>query len=139
LLLGLILKRVTHQTLSEYLQERIGKPPGMEYPATWSIDSDQDELELAYVLLNARAIDFAKFGQLFLNNGNWNGKQIISERWVIESTYRYRKPRPVTECDSCASGRRDVRVPALSPVHRTIATEVTERAPRLKTRFCVSR
>jgi CubicO group peptidase (beta-lactamase class C family) len=41
-----------------------------------------------YVLLNARAIDFAKFGQLFLDNGNWNGKQIIPARWVIESTTR---------------------------------------------------
>jgi hypothetical protein len=88
LLLGLTLKRVTHQTPSEYLQEKIWKPLGMEYPATWSIDSDQDNLELAYVLLNARAIDFAKFGQLFLNKGSWNGKQIISERWVIESTTR---------------------------------------------------
>jgi len=60
----------------------------MEYPATWSIDSDQDDLELMFVLLNARAIDFAKFGRLFLNNGNWNGKQIIPERWVTESTTR---------------------------------------------------
>jgi len=88
LLLGLILKRATHQTPSEYLQERIWKPLGMEYPATWSIDSDADGLELTYVLLNARAIDFAKFGRLFLNNGNWNGKQIIPERWVVESTTR---------------------------------------------------
>ncbi len=87
-LLGLILKRVTHHTPSEYLQEKIWKPLGMEYPATWSIDSNQDGLELMYVLLNARAIDFAKFGLLFLNNGNWNGKQIIPERWVIESTTR---------------------------------------------------
>ena len=54
----------------------------------WSIDSDGDGLEIAYVLLNARAIDFAKFGHLFLNNGNWNGKQIIPARWVIESTTR---------------------------------------------------
>ncbi len=87
-LLGLILKRVTHQTPSEYLQEKIWKPRGMEYPATWSIDSDEDGLELMYVLLNARAIDFAKFGQLFLNHGNWNGKQIISAGWVTESTTR---------------------------------------------------
>ena len=87
-LLGLILKRVTHQTPSEYLQEKIWKPLGMEYPATWSIDSEEDGLELMYVLLNARAIDFAKFGQLFLDNGNWNGKQIIPARWVIESTTR---------------------------------------------------
>ncbi len=87
-LLGLILKRATHRSASEYLQEKIWKPIGMEYPATWSIDSEQDDLELMYVLLNARAIDFAKFGQLFLNKGNWNGKQIIPERWVIESTTR---------------------------------------------------
>jgi CubicO group peptidase (beta-lactamase class C family) len=87
-LLGLILKRVTHQSPSEYLQEKIWKPLGMEYPATWSIDSEEDGLELMYVLLNARAIDFAKFGRLFLNNGNWNGKQIIPQRWVIESTTR---------------------------------------------------
>ncbi len=87
-LLGLILKRVTHQSPAKYLQEKIWKPIGMEYPATWSIDSDRDDLELMYVLLNARAIDFAKFGQLFLSHGNWNGKQIIPEQWVIESTTR---------------------------------------------------
>jgi CubicO group peptidase (beta-lactamase class C family) len=43
-LLGLILKRATHQTPSEYLQEKIWKPLGMEYPATWSIDSEEDGL-----------------------------------------------------------------------------------------------
>ena len=85
-LIGLILRRATHRSPSEYLQEKIWKPLGMEYPATWSIDSDEDDLELMYVLLNARAIDFAKFGVLFLNKGSWNGKQIIPERWVIEST-----------------------------------------------------
>ena len=85
-LVALILKRATHRSLSEYLQEKIWKPLGMEYPATWSIDSFQDDLELAFVLLNARAIDFAKFGRLFLNNGNWNGNQIIPQRWVVEST-----------------------------------------------------
>ncbi len=85
-LLGLVLKRATHQSPGEYLQEKIWKPLGMEYPAIWSIDSEQDDLELMYVLLNARAIDFAKFGELYLNNGNWNGKQIIPARWVLEST-----------------------------------------------------
>ena len=87
-LIALILKRATHRSPSEYLQEKIWRPLGMEYPATWSIDSEEDDLELAYVLLNARAIDFAKFGQLYLNKGNWNGKQIIPERWVLESTTR---------------------------------------------------
>jgi CubicO group peptidase (beta-lactamase class C family) len=36
--------------------------------------------------INARAIDFAKFGVLFLNQGNWQGNQVIPETWVKEST-----------------------------------------------------
>jgi CubicO group peptidase (beta-lactamase class C family) len=87
-LLGLILERTTHQTPGQYLQEKIWKPIGMEYPATWSIDSDQDNFELTPILINARAIDLAKFGRLYLNNGNWNDKQIVPEHWVAESTTR---------------------------------------------------
>ena len=85
-LMALILKRATHRTLAEYLQEKIWKPIGMEYPALWSIDSERDGLEMAFVLLNARAIDFAKFGRLYLNDGNWNGAQIVPRQWVIDST-----------------------------------------------------
>jgi CubicO group peptidase (beta-lactamase class C family) len=36
--------------------------------------------------LNAAALDYAKFGQLFLNEGNWNGRQIISKDWVRKIT-----------------------------------------------------
>jgi CubicO group peptidase (beta-lactamase class C family) len=85
-LLAVILRRATKRTLAEYLQEKIWKPLGMEYPATWSIDSEQDGLEMAFVLLNARAIDYAKFGRLYLNHGNWNGAQLVPEKWVTEST-----------------------------------------------------
>jgi len=85
-LLAIIVERTTHRTVSEYLQEKIWKPIGMEYPATWSLDSVRDGFELTHVALNARAIDYAKFGQLYLDKGNWNGTQIISQRWVTEST-----------------------------------------------------
>jgi CubicO group peptidase (beta-lactamase class C family) len=85
-LMALILRRATHRTLASYLQEKIWKPLGMEYPALWSIDSFQDDLEMAFVLLNARAIDYAKFGRLYLNEGNWNGAQIVPRQWVIDST-----------------------------------------------------
>jgi CubicO group peptidase (beta-lactamase class C family) len=34
----------------------------------------------------ARAIDYARFGRLFLNRGDWNGERIVSEDWVLEST-----------------------------------------------------
>ncbi len=87
-LIGMILERTTGRAPSQYLQEKIWKPIGMEYPATWSIDSEEDGFELTPILLNARAIDFAKFGRLYLNNGNWDGRQIIPQHWVAESTIR---------------------------------------------------
>jgi CubicO group peptidase (beta-lactamase class C family) len=87
-LLGVILQRATHQTPSEYLSEKIWKPLGMEAPATWSIDSKADGFELMQAGINARAIDFAKFGQLYLNGGEWRGRQIVPHQWVIESTSR---------------------------------------------------
>jgi CubicO group peptidase (beta-lactamase class C family) len=89
-LIGMILERTTREQPSQYLQEKIWKPIGMEYPATWSIDSERDNFELTPILLNARAIDLAKFGRLYLNNGNWEGRQIIPRQWVVDST----KPDP---------------------------------------------
>ncbi len=86
LLLGMILERTTGRSPSEYLQEKIWKPLGMEYPASWSLDSEKSGFELMGAGINARAIDFAKFGRLYLNNGNWNGAQIVPADWVIEST-----------------------------------------------------
>jgi CubicO group peptidase (beta-lactamase class C family) len=59
---------------------------GMEYPASWSLDSTADGLEKTNTGLNARAIDFARIGLMYLHNGRWNGRQIISQNWVTEST-----------------------------------------------------
>lgn len=36
--------------------------------------------------INARAIDFAKFGQLYLNDGSWDGVEVIPAAWIAEST-----------------------------------------------------
>jgi CubicO group peptidase (beta-lactamase class C family) len=86
LLLGMILERTTHRPVTQYLQEKIWQPLGMEYPASWSLDSETDGFEKMESGINARAIDFAKFGRLFLKGGNWNGKQVISKQWVTAST-----------------------------------------------------
>jgi CubicO group peptidase (beta-lactamase class C family) len=85
-LLAMILERATGMTVSKYLQEKIWEPIGMESPATWSLsNSGPDGIEKAFCCLNARATDFAKFGRLYLNHGNWNGKQIIPESWIEQS------------------------------------------------------
>lgn len=88
-LLGLVLDRVLKEkTISQYLEEKLWKKVGMEYNASWSIDKKKNGIEKTFCCLNARAIDFAKFGRLYLNKGNWEGNQIISQDWVEQSTKR---------------------------------------------------
>ncbi|MFD1768928.1 serine hydrolase domain-containing protein [Sphingobacterium suaedae] len=86
-LLGLVLERaLKNRTISAYLQEKVWQPLGMEFNASWSLDRTENGLEKTFCCINARARDFAKLGRLYLKNGNWNGKQIVSEKWVTEST-----------------------------------------------------
>lgn len=85
-LLGMILERTTGMPVTSYLQTKIWNPLGMEYAGSWSVDSTASDFEKMETGVNARAIDFAKFGVLFLNGGSWQGKQIISKDWVNEST-----------------------------------------------------
>ena len=44
-------------------------------------------MEKAFCCLQARTVDFAKFGRLYLNKGNWEGNQIVSKEWVEQSTH----------------------------------------------------
>ena len=85
-ILSMILEKATGRRPAEYLQEKIWQRIGMQYDASWSIDSRKHNTEKAFCCLNARTIDLAKFGRLMLNNGNWNGDQIVSEEWINKST-----------------------------------------------------
>lgn len=96
-LLALILEQATGQLVPAYLEEKIWKPLGMEQNALWSIDSKKNKMIKAFCCMNATARDYAKIGRLYLHNGNWNGKQIISKKWVekvrdfktIKNDFRY--------------------------------------------------
>jgi len=86
-LLGLILTRALGtETISDYMQRRLWGPLGMEYDGAYNIDHEGDGLEKTWCCLSATARDYAKFGRLYLNEGNWNGEQIVSQSWVAEST-----------------------------------------------------
>jgi CubicO group peptidase (beta-lactamase class C family) len=86
ILLGIILERATRTNPFSYLQNKIWIPLEMEYPATWSIDSRKNNFAKMDSGINARSIDLAKFGRLFLRRGDWNGTRIISEDWINKST-----------------------------------------------------
>lgn len=81
--LGMILRAATGKTLSEYAEEKLWKPLGMESDAYWLIDSSG--MEMAFGGLNVTLRDYARFGRLYLKQGNWNGKQVIPAAWCKAS------------------------------------------------------
>lgn len=82
--LAMILEKTTGKTLNVLLQENLWKPLGAESDALWSLDR-KDNVK-AFCCINATALDFAKLGRLYLNEGNWQGKQIVSKKWVNATT-----------------------------------------------------
>jgi CubicO group peptidase (beta-lactamase class C family) len=81
--LGMILRRITGKTEADYLQEKLWSPLGMESDAYWA--TDDKGVEFAAGGLSATLRDFAKLGRLYLNEGRWNGEQIVSAEWVHAS------------------------------------------------------
>jgi CubicO group peptidase (beta-lactamase class C family) len=86
-LLGMVVARATGRPLAQYLQEKIWQPLGMEYDASWSLDSKAHHTEKSFCCLNARARDYARFGRLYLRHGQWQGRQVVPQSWVDASVY----------------------------------------------------
>ena len=84
-LLALIVEKATGENNSSYVSRKLWTPLNAEEDALWSLDK-KDGIEKAYCCFNSNARDFARFGQLILNKGNWNGKQLVSESYIKEAT-----------------------------------------------------
>jgi CubicO group peptidase (beta-lactamase class C family) len=82
-MLSAIVQQVTGQTLFEYLQPRIFKPLGIN-GIDW--DLNPQGINLGMIGLRLRTEDLAKFGQLLMQEGVWNKKQLIPKEWVKEAT-----------------------------------------------------
>ncbi len=81
--LGMILTRATGRTITDYMQEKLYDPMGMEYDGYWLLDDENMEVALGGLNLTMR--DYAKIGSLYLHNGYWNGKQIVPAAWAHSS------------------------------------------------------
>ncbi len=81
--LGMILTKATGKTVSEYMQEKFWDPMGMQDDCYWIVDSENMEGVLG--LLNATLRDYAKIGSLYLNEGKFNGQQVVPAEWVKAS------------------------------------------------------
>ncbi len=84
-LLALIIEKVSGQTISDFASEKLWKPLGAEHPAFWSVDR-ADGVEKAYCCFNSTATDFARIGQMVLDSGQFNNRQIVSKSYLKEAT-----------------------------------------------------
>ena len=81
-LLGFALRKSLKQTIAHYASEKLWKPLGMEQSADWS--TDELGMEKTFCCIQSSSRDFAKLGQLFLNDGKEGSQQIISSQFLNE-------------------------------------------------------
>ena len=84
-LLGMVIEKASNKSLSEYLSESFWKPLGMNDMGLWQLDEERG-IEKSYCCISTNARNFAKFGQLYLQQGNWNGQQLIDSSFVEIAT-----------------------------------------------------
>ncbi|NQY06905.1 MAG: serine hydrolase [Flavobacteriaceae bacterium] len=88
-LLGMVIEKATGKKLSNYLSEKFWKPLGMNDDAIWQLDRE-DGMEKAYCCVASNVRNFAKFGKLYKDSGNWKGNQILDSSFVqlsVQSKY----------------------------------------------------
>lgn len=78
-----IVQKVTGQTVVDYLQPRLFGPLGIAAPK-W--DANPQGISIGGYGLYLQTEDIAKFGQMYLQNGVWQGKQLVPEDWVALAT-----------------------------------------------------
>jgi CubicO group peptidase (beta-lactamase class C family) len=81
---GMVVRGATGRSIADLLSEKVIAPLGLEIAPYYLTDG----VGTAFVLggLNMTARDYARFGQMFAQEGAWNGKQIVPEDWVTAST-----------------------------------------------------
>lgn len=78
-MLSAILQKTTGQKVLDYLTPRLFEPLGIQN-ATWEVSPQG--IQTGGYGLKVRTRDIAALGQLYLQKGAWNGKRLLSEKWV---------------------------------------------------------
>lgn len=83
-ILGMVIRGATGRTIPDLLSEKIIAPLGFEAEPTYLVDG----YDVAFVLggLNITTRDYARFGQMIAQNGQWQGQQIVPADWIAAST-----------------------------------------------------
>jgi hypothetical protein len=82
-MLSAIITRLTGESLLDYLRPRLLDPLGIENPR-W--ETDPRGINLGGTGLHIKTEEIARFGQMYLQKGIWQGKRIVPEEWIAEAT-----------------------------------------------------
>jgi hypothetical protein len=82
-MLSAIVQKLTGMRLTEYLKPRLFEPLGIE-DIWWEVSPEG--INTGGFGLNVKTEDIAKFGQMYLQKGMWQGKQLLPEAWIAEAT-----------------------------------------------------
>ena len=84
-MLSAIVQKVTGATVLDYLKPRLFEPLGIDHP-TW--EASPQGISAGGFGLSVRTEDIARFGQLYLQKGEWHGKPLVPAAWVEAATAR---------------------------------------------------
>jgi CubicO group peptidase (beta-lactamase class C family) len=82
-MLSAIITKLTGESLLDYLHPRIFDPLGIEDPF-W--ETDPRGINVGGTGLHIKTEDIARFGQMYLQKGMWQGQQLVPEAWIAEAT-----------------------------------------------------
>jgi CubicO group peptidase (beta-lactamase class C family) len=91
-ILGAIVERLTGQHLIDYLKPRLFEPLGIR-GEDWELSPEG--ISTGGWGLRLKTEDMAKMGQLYLQKGKWNGRQLLPAQWVADATSSYNDEGPV--------------------------------------------
>ena len=81
--LSAVVRNVYEGRLAEILERELWAPLGMRYEASWLQHKPGPEgVAIGYCCLQASSEDYARLGQLYLQDGVWNGERMLPEGWV---------------------------------------------------------
>ncbi|QXL84480.1 serine hydrolase [Comamonas sp. NLF-1-9] len=85
-LVGVMLMAAIHKPLTQYLQEKIWQPAGMQQQATWLLSKTGKEI--SGCCIQAAARDYARMGQFILEGARVNGEPIVPDGWLQAATHK---------------------------------------------------
>ncbi|OYV01425.1 MAG: hypothetical protein CFE45_04920, partial [Burkholderiales bacterium PBB5] len=85
-LLAMAVERAVGQPLARFAERVLWQPMGAGHDASWSLDSTTGGVARSFCCLNARAVDYLRFGLMVLGEGQIEGRRVVSAAWLRQST-----------------------------------------------------